>query len=268
VYTWAEALAVLFWAALHDRPISWACRRGNWPMQAWRRRLPGQSTMSRRLRDPAVVPMLDAVLRWVQEGREEDAELLIADGKPLEVSEYTTDPDARVGRGAGCFAPGYKLHAIIDPKAQAMHGWEVLPMNASEPGTAAGLVGRACAGARGILLGDSIFDSNPLHGRVDARGWQLIAPRKQPGTGLGTRKHHPGRLLSLLLTEGPLGSWEEDWKPQRDAIERYFGAMASFGGGLSGLPSWVRRIHRVRVWVGAKLGINAARIALRRAHAA
>jgi hypothetical protein len=35
----------------------------------------------------------------------------------------------------------------------------------------------------------------------------------------------------------------------------------SFGGGLtSALPAFVRRLHRVRLWVHAKLLINAARI--------
>ena len=48
VYTHGQILAVLLWAALHDRPVSWACERGNWPMQAWRRALPDQSTMSWR----------------------------------------------------------------------------------------------------------------------------------------------------------------------------------------------------------------------------
>src|SRR5262245_35877000 len=52
VYDNREILAVYLWAALHDRPVSWACERASWPMQAWRRALPDQSTMSRRLREP------------------------------------------------------------------------------------------------------------------------------------------------------------------------------------------------------------------------
>ena len=36
-----------FLVALYDRSINWACQRGHWPFQAWRRRLPDQSTMSR-----------------------------------------------------------------------------------------------------------------------------------------------------------------------------------------------------------------------------
>jgi hypothetical protein len=46
VYDNRTVIAVLLWAALHDRPIVWACQRSSWPVQAWRRRLPDQSTMS------------------------------------------------------------------------------------------------------------------------------------------------------------------------------------------------------------------------------
>ena len=55
----------------------------------------------------------------------------------------------------------------------------------------------------------------------------------------------------------------------RGAIERTFGALTSFGGGLSPLPSWVRHLNRVWLWVSAKLVINGVRImALRKELAA
>ncbi|MFU8829684.1 MAG: hypothetical protein ACNA8P_12785, partial [Phycisphaerales bacterium] len=44
VYTDKQIIAVALWAALHTRPISWACNKQNWPPQAWRRVLPDQST--------------------------------------------------------------------------------------------------------------------------------------------------------------------------------------------------------------------------------
>jgi hypothetical protein len=49
---------------------------------------------------------------------------------------------------------------------------------------------------------------------------------------------------------------------QRRAIERYFGHATIFGGGLAPLPAWVRRHHRVKRWLWAKLLINAVRIML------
>lgn len=45
----------------------------------------------------------------------------------------------------------------------------------------------------------------------------------------------------------------------RRQIERDFGNLTSFGGGLICLPPWVRRFTRVRNWVHAKFLINAAR---------
>lgn len=271
VYTHGQILAVLLWAALHDRPVSWACERGNWPMQAWRRALPDQSTMSRRLRHPETLNVLLALLMAVQGGRSA-GEVLVADGKPLELSEYTRDPDATVGRGAGRMAKGYKVHLILDPGAQWVVGHQTHGLNVAETTTAAALVGRPDVPIpRGsLLLGDALFDSNPLHRATHARGCQLIAPRKQPGTGLGARRHHPNRLESIRFTEGKdRAVWDRVLGPRRAAIERFFGAWASFGGGLHGLPPWVRRLHRVRVWVAAKLVINAARIVgLQTGHAA
>jgi len=262
VYTDGQIVAVLLWAAIHDRPISWACQRRHWPMQAWRRDLPDQSTMSRRLRHPATLDVLLALLMAVQ-GHGPVGEVVVADGKPLELSEYTRDPDAKTGRGAGRMSKGYKVHLILDPAAQRVIAHETHALNVAEPTTAAALVGRPSVQIPpgGRLLGDSLFDSNPLHRATHARGCQLVAPRKRPGTGLGSRRHHPNRIESLRLTEGEDREiWDGVLGPQRAAIERFFGAWASFGGGLCALPPWVRRLHRVRVWVAAKLVINAARI--------
>jgi hypothetical protein len=50
----------------------------------------------------------------------------------------------------------------------------------------------------------------------------------------------------------------------RTDVEREFAGLSCFGGGLAALPSWVRRIWRVRNWVMSKLLINAARIRINR----
>ena len=39
----------------------------------------------------------------------------------------------------------------------------------------------------------------------------------------------------------------------RDAIERLFGNLVNWGGGLTTLPAWVRTHRRVHRWVQAKL---------------
>src|SRR3954452_12488453 len=44
-------VTVLLWAAIHDRPIAWACRPAHWSTTSLRpARLPSPSTMSRRAR--------------------------------------------------------------------------------------------------------------------------------------------------------------------------------------------------------------------------
>jgi len=263
-----QILAVFFWAALHDRPVSWACRRENWPPQAWRRVLPDQSTMSRRLRHPGMREQLIAALRILQRHHGVSTQLVV-DGKALPVSEYTTDVDARTGWGAGRYMKGYKLHLLID-SAWRVLAWRVRPMNEAEPVVAGDLL-RDAAAARmlpddGVVLGDSAYDSNPLHAIAAAHGVQLVAPPKTSAGGGGHRRHHPGRLCSLRRTKGR--SARRRWGRRRGTIERYFGALASVGGGLAALPSWVRREHRTDLWVGAKLVIHAARISRERCLAA
>lgn len=263
-----QILAVFFWAALHDRPVSWACRRENWPAQAWRRALPDQSTMSRRLRHPGMREQLIALLRILQQDDRVCTQLIV-DGKALPVSEYTTDADARTGWGAGRYMKGYKLHLLID-SAWRVLAWRVRPMNEAEPVVAGDLLRDASSAEmlpdHAVVLGDSAYDSNPLHAIAAAYGVQLVAPPKTSAGGGGHRRHHPGRLRSLRRTKG--GSARRRWGRRRGTIERYFGALASVGGGLAALPPWARREHRTELWVGAKLLIHAARISRERRLAA
>lgn len=47
---------------------------------------------------------------------------------------------------------------------------------------------------------------------------------------------------------------------QRDRIERVFAALTGAGDGLKGLPTWVRRLNRVRNWVTVKFVLYHARV--------
>lgn len=263
-----QILAVFFWAALHDRPVCWACRRASWPPQAWRRELPDQSTMSRRLRHPLMREHLVALLGILQQHYGISTQLIV-DGKALPVSEYTTDIDARTGWGAGRYMKGYKLHLLIDNTWRVL-AWRVRPMNEAEPVVAGDLLRDAAAAqalpTNAVLLGDRAYDSNPLHETAAAHGVQLVAPQKNAAGGVGHRDHHVGRLRSLRLTKGHAA--RRRWGRRRGTIERFFGALASVGGGLAALPPWARREHRTDLWVGAKLIIHAARIGHARSLAA
>jgi Transposase DDE domain len=251
---WA-LVAVMLWAALHDRPVSWACQRRHWSTTTLRpARLPSRSTMSRRA-DRVGVGLFWRELERRLRDRGDPALVAFVDGKPLPIGGDGKDPDARFGRGAGCVAKGYKLHAVWAGRP-VPEAWEVTPLNANEKAVAERLVGQL--GHGGYLLADGNYDASYLYDAAHARGYQLVAPyrkAKEPGSG----KHYqsPHRLRSIELLRGEFG---RALYKARTAIERSFGQASAFAGGLSPLPAWVRGQQRVRTWVWAKLIINAARI--------
>src|SRR5271168_163355 len=105
-------VAVMLWAALHDRPVSWACQDRHWNTTTLRpHRLPSPSTLSRRVDGAGVALFWQALERRLR-GSGPPALVAFVDGKPLPVGGDTKDPDARFGHGAGGLAWGYKLHAI------------------------------------------------------------------------------------------------------------------------------------------------------------
>jgi hypothetical protein len=246
-----EIVGVFLWAVVHDRPVSWACDPLNWPKGLWKGKLPSQPTMSRRLRTTEVqglLNMMEGRLASLQRG----GFVLLIDGKPLVVGTHSKDQDASWGRAGRGYAKGYKLHAIYGTGALPIL-WEVAPLNVSEPEVAARLIS-LLEGGGGYLLGDKAFDSNPLHTVATARGYQLVAERKRPGTALGHRRHAPGRLRSMELLRQKFG---QDLYHCRDDIERQFGWLTNHGSGLAPLPAWVRRPARVRLWMQAKLLVHA-----------
>jgi hypothetical protein len=256
-----DIVAVFYWSVVCDRPTSWACRTENWPLYLRRRPLPSPATMSRRLRSAAVIALLEALERRVTAPTEPGLFWMI-DGKPLTIGGCSKDRQAGYGKAAGGHAKGYKLHALVDPQGQ-IAAWRVAPMNKDERTMAERLV-RAAPALAGYLLGDANYDSNPLHRVCDARGnLQLVTPRRRgPGTGqrrggTGHRRQSAGRLRSIALAESPFPAFAARLRQDRSAVERQFGNLTNWGGGLTGLPSWVRTHRRVRRWVQAKLALTA-----------
>jgi hypothetical protein len=248
-------VAVLLWAALHDRPVSWACQRRHWSntkLQPWR--LPSPATMSRRVDTVGVGVLWRAVEQRLRDSGQ-PALVAFVDGKPLPVGGNSKDPDARFGRGAGSVAKGYKLHTVWSTRA-VPEAWAVTPLNANEKAVAQELIGQLRHG--GYLLGDGNYDASYLYDAAFAQGYQLVAPfRKGEKPGSGKHYQSPHRLRSIALMQGDFG---QALYKARTAIERSYGNATSFGGGLSPLPAWVRGLERVRTWVWAKLLINAIRI--------
>jgi Transposase DDE domain len=252
VFTDRWILLAYFWAVIHDRPTSWACQRLNWPDDLCPAQLPSQPTMSRRLRTPHIQWALALIL---EQWRADPAASLLKciDAKPLPVGGASKDPDAHWGRGTRTAIKGYKLFALWGPGPVPL-AWEVRSADCSESTEADRLIPHL--GGGGYLLADAIYDCNRLYDLAMRHNHQLIAPPKRPGQGLGHCYQSPHRLRGLDLLASPFG---QALYAARDDIERDFGHLTSFGGGLTGLPSWVRRLGRVGMWVEAKLIINGVR---------
>lgn len=253
-FSTSDILAVYLWAVVHDRPTSWAVQEKVWPDDL-RPVLPSQSTMSRRLRQHSVCQlMLDLEqAQWALLGVT-CWWLRALDGKPLVVGGYSKDADAGYGRGAGGKAKGYKLHAVWAGGPLPV-AWALAPLNVSEHKMAQELIKSLPPG--GYLLADGHLDSNTLYDLAHEYGYQLLAPRRRSRKGgLGHTYQSPHRLRSIELLKSKFGKSVYSFRGQ---IERDFGNLTSFGGGLTCLPPWVRRFPRVCNWLHAKLLVNAAR---------
>ncbi len=250
---------VWYWAVIHDRPVSWACRRRHWPVHLRRRPLPSDSWMSRRLRTDSVRALLTQLEHRVIAPQEPGVYWMI-DGKPLPIGGCSKDRPAGYGRAAAGKAKGYKLHALVNPHGDVA-GWRVAPMNTDERVMAGRLIKAAPEAVQGYVVTDSNYDSNPLHAQCEARPagrLQLVNRRRYgPGRGHGHRKQTAGRLRSKDLLENPMPAFGDQLLEDRTQIERYFGQLVNWGGGLTGLPAWVRTHRRVHRWVQAKLVLSA-----------
>lgn len=263
----ADIVRVYLWAVLHDRPTYWACDPRSWDTRTRPDTLPSQSTMSRRLRSNAVKQFLLKVGRRLVGDMAPLFHLIkFVDGKPLAVSAHSSDPDATWGHGAGAKQRGYKLHAIYAGNAMP-EVWQVRPMHEAESRVAREMIPHLTG--TGYLAGDAGYDDDELYRLACENDHRFMAHRRRPYTGLGHHKpFHPDRVRAIATLEtqrwiGPtLGKHIMHLRRQ---IETAFGNLTSFYAGLTHLPPWVRRVHRVELYVHAKLLINAARIRNNRA---
>jgi hypothetical protein len=251
---------VYMWAVLHDRPVYWACDRRNWVGVRPPKKLPDQSTMSRRLRREDTQQMLNQLMERL-DGSPVCSLLRYIDGKPLPVSKHSMDKQATFGRGAGGIDRGYKLHAIYGPGNRPLN-WSVTPLNQSEQQTAREMIDQRIG--PGYLLGDANYDANPLHEHAGRQQVRLLTPRRYArARSIGHCKHSAYRQDAISRLLGP-SDFVRSMLPLRRRIETRFAHLTNFGGGLTGLPPWVRTLQRVRRWVHAKLIVRLARDVCRR----
>jgi hypothetical protein len=245
---------VLLWAALHDRPLSWACQARHWSTTKLRPlRLPSRFVLYRRSDGLAVGAFLHALEQYLR-AHQQQGLLAFLDGKPLPIGGNSKDSDAGFGRGAGCKAKGYKLHTFWSNRVLP-EAWEVTPLNEAETKVAERLLHQA-AGV-GYVLGDSNYDANAVFDAAGESGYQLLTPMPDGNAGKGHHYQSPYRLRCIERMRREFG---KRLYAARGSIERRYGHAVSFGGGLGSLPAWVRGQERVRSWVWAKLLINAVRL--------
>lgn len=257
-YSDEDIVKTWLWAVLHDRPVSWACDRRNWPIYERRRKRPSQSVMSRRLRTLSVRRLLEELEERVLRPHGVGALVWAIDGKPLVISGCSKDRQAGYGRAAGGKAKGYKLHALVSLDG-TVAAWRVAPMNKDEREMARRIL--RDTKVQGYVLADSNYDSNPLHELCGLRGeLQLVAPPRYGFCrGRGHRRQSKGRLRSIAMLSNPQSCFGRELHEQRDAIERFYGHLTNGAGGLAALPAWARTHRRVHRWVQAKLILKALR---------
>lgn len=244
-YSDREVLLVLLWAVLHDRPTSWACQIEHWPTRRRLRRLPHPSTMSRRSRRPELAALLESAHAKLREWLSSGSRGVVIDGKPLLVSDYSRDPDARNGRAMRRFRRGYKLHAVIDAGG-VVQSFDVLSLNVQERVAARDLLAELPSCTRRVFA-DGNYDSGPLHQYLKPKGMKLYTPLIN---NYAAPRSHPRRRRLARIMNLPIGVRIAN---AREHIERQFGLIGNLGFGLKGLPNWLRRRHRVHRWVSCKL---------------
>jgi hypothetical protein len=225
------------------------------------KQLPSISQFCRRVKTPRVQKLLDALNVSFLEHRPTTG-VAFLDGKPMVVSEYSKDPDAKIGYADGRMRRGYKLHGFVLQDGR-FAGFSVRPLNEGEPSTARGLLGAMAPGT--LVLADGNYDSGPLYQAVaDHQSMLLTKLRSSARSAKQMNQMCPARRAAIHLWEETPSVCEQTLKT-RDSVERIFGALTSFGGGLAPLPAWVRRLDRVRRWVTAKIIIYHARLFIRKA---
>jgi hypothetical protein len=251
-------------AVLRDRSPRWAACQCNWPL--WLRRVmpvPSYSQLMRRLRSDSVLRLIDQIGAECR-ARLPRSGLKFCDGKPLVVSGFTKDPDARSGHVPDGWAKGYKLHLIVDSLG-AIEAFTLTPLNAAESTVAAEMTRRL--DLRDTLIrADGNYDTNRLYAAIADRGGRLLAPRRRPGGGFGNHPQHPHRLRAIAELEADSGAVKAH-RHQQIYIEQRLAHLTNLPFGLSPLPNFVRRLRRVSLWVRGKIALYHLHLSLRRTQA-
>lgn len=258
-------VAMYFWAVKHDRAMMWACDRKNYSSVFRPRRLPSISQFHRRVKSPRVLCILQSVHNALA-GVNNPTDILIVDGKALTVNPSTQDPDTRVGYvSAKMMGKGYKLHAYVTEDRRILC-WCVRPLNEHEMPIATLMLDHLPPmNDRTLVLADANYDSHSLHKAVAARGGRFVPTLRGKAKHEVTLRQMGAARRELLEINRKARPLVRIVQRERGTIERGFAHLCNYGGGLTSLPPFVRRLPRVRRWVGAKITLLHARQRARKA---
>jgi len=260
VYSDLLIVRMWLWAVMHDRPLSWACRRESYSSLFRPRRLPSVSRFSRRLRTRRFA-RLRVLLHEALTARGAGAALSFLDGKSLPIGDWATDRDARDGAvRTGRFRRGYKIHGRVNG-AGFIEEYSVRSLNEGEAKVARTLLRRLPPGS--AVVADANYDSRRLYSAIERRGAWLFTPIKGEAKAASTFRRMPASRREAIALWKDRPRLAQLAMTTRTTIERVFAHLCGFGGGLGPLPAWVRRLGRVRLWVEAKIAIYHARLIAR-----
>ena len=117
-----------------------------------------------------------------------------------------------------------------------------------------------------LVLADGVYDSRHTYQAADACGTRLLTPLKGKSKKPQQLKEMgPARREAVRAWEA-YPAWCRYVLRDRIGIEQDFAALCASSQGLCGLPPFIRRLDRVRRWVGAKLIWHNAAICVAAAH--
>ena len=245
-------LEMYFWTVAWDRPLCWASDREAYRSYFRPTRRPSNSQFCRRIKTERFNRFLQHIHDATTQQRKL-SHLNFLDGKPLPVGNYSQDPEAKIGWGAGQLDKGYKLHAVVNSDRRIAL-WSVQSMNTHEMPVAGTIIQEAATVPQGsVFMADGNYDAHRLHKAVDAAGGHLyVKPRGIAKHEVTLRQMGPARR-ELIKFWDEMPQTAQRIYDRRIKVEQTFSSLTCGGGMLGPLPGFVRRLERVRRWVGAKI---------------
>lgn len=253
---------MFLWGVMHDRPLCWSACRSSYGAIFRPRKLPSNSQFCRRVAEARTQTIIKIASLLLAQRLHRGAVVRL-DGKPLTMSKWTLDKDAKRGWGVGEMQQGYKLHAAVAEEGQIL-SYYICPLNESEPRVAHEHLIDAAVRPGDLVIADANYDSRRLHRQISSIGGQLITPLKNgPPTAPSCRKQPPSRQKLIFLATRQKAEHRRLLR-MRNRIESTFGTLSCTSGLLGPLQAWVRTLDRVRRWVAAKITLYHARLCVQK----